>query len=142
MRLRIPQAEHVVDDRVPEQPVPGRLHVVAADAVDGAEGGERREVDLGGRDAHDGAVALVERVDVVQAAAAERGEFERDVRERGVPRAGDVAEGREVGGAEGLWASVSLRRSRLIARRARLRGVEFLGRPYLDYLKENKKYSD
>lgn len=74
--------------------VPGGLEEAAADAVDGGEALGGGDGDLGRGDAHDGAVAGVQGVDVVHAAAGEDVVFERVVRDEGVARAGDVADWR------------------------------------------------
>jgi hypothetical protein len=63
---------------------------VRADAVDLLEGVEVGDGDFGGRDAHGGAVLLMEGVDVENARAGDDGTFEAEVGKVRVPGAREV----------------------------------------------------
>jgi hypothetical protein len=91
MLLRIHHREDAMFREIGEARVPVRLEVLGPDFVDLLEGGEVCDADFGGGEADDGAVLLMERVDVEDALAGYHGAFKAEVREAGVPRAGEVA---------------------------------------------------
>ncbi len=74
--LRVPDRKQAQRALLRKLLVPGALGEGRAGAVDLSEIGHRGDGDLLGGDAHDGAVALVQGVDVVDAAAGDDGEFE------------------------------------------------------------------
>lgn len=89
-----PRIQHREDARfgeIREPQVPLRFHVLCADLVDLLEGVEVGDADFGGGQAHNGAILLVERVDVEDALPGYDGALETKMGEARVPWAGEVA---------------------------------------------------
>ena len=90
MLLRITHGKHAQPGEIGQLLVPDVLFELGRHGVDLAEALGIRDGDFGGRDADDGPVAGVQRVDVVDASAACDGVFEDLVREAAVPWSWDA----------------------------------------------------